>query len=110
MPAGPLRLIAPSGVTLAGKDIQNAGTEPKTQATIYTVAAPDVFSVDVTGTGSLHTPDANPVDDSDSPQVTEGQPRIYRHLSWLVALTFSILAVGLGFLFRSSPVRAPYGK
>jgi hypothetical protein len=110
MSAGPLRLIAPSGVTLAGKDIQSAGTEPKTQATIYTVSAPDLFSVDVTGTGSLHTPDANPVDDSDSPQVIEGQPQIYRHLSWLVALTFSILAVGLVFLFRSSPVRAPYGK
>jgi hypothetical protein len=112
MPAGPLRLIAPQGVTLAGKDIQSVGTEPKTQAGIYTVIAPETFSVDVTGTGSLHNDSAQAAqeDDSDSPQVTEGQPRIYAHLPWLIALAFCILGVGLVVLYRSSPVRSPYGK
>jgi 5-hydroxyisourate hydrolase-like protein (transthyretin family) len=112
MPAGPLRLIAPSGVMLAGKDIQSVGTEPKTQAGIYTVIAPVAFSVDVTGTGSLHNDNDQTAqgDDSDSPQVTEGQPRIYAHLLWLIALAFCILGVGLVVLYRSSPVRSPYGK
>ncbi len=45
MPAGPLRLVAPPGVTLAGNDIQRMGTEPKTQATIYNVIAAENFSV-----------------------------------------------------------------
>jgi hypothetical protein len=112
MPAGPLRLIAPSGVMLAGKDIQSVGTEPKTQAGIYTVIAPVAFSVDVTGTGSLHNDNDQTAqgDDSDSPQVTEGQPRIYAHLLWLIVLAFCILGVGLVVLYRSSPVRSPYGK
>ena len=102
MPAGPLRLIAPSGVTLAGSDVQSIGTEPKTQAGIYNVVASNAFSIDITGTGSLHTgEDAAGVDTSDSPQVTEGPPRIYQHMPWLIALAASILATGLVLLFRT---------
>ncbi len=111
MPAGPLRLVAPPGVTLAGKDIQQLGTEPKTQATIYNVVANDNFSVDITGTGSLRKGDDSTAgDNSDAPQVTEGRPRVYSHLGWMVALAFSVLGVGLIVLFRTSPVRSPYGK
>ena len=110
MPAGPLRLVAPPGVTLAGKDIQRVGTEPRTQATIYNVTAGENFTVDITGSGSLHSADDSNAQDSDAPQVTEGKPRIYTHLAWLVTLAFSILGVGLIILFRSSPVRSSYGK
>ena len=110
MPSGPLRLIAPSGVTLAGNDLQNVGTEPKTQATIYTVTAKDLFSFDITGTGSLHDNDAQNVDTSGQPQLTEAVPPIYRHLNWLLGLALGILALGFIVLFRNSPVRSPYGK
>jgi hypothetical protein len=109
MPAGPLRLVAPSGVALAGDDIQLVGTEPRTQATIYTVTAPDLFSFNVTGIGSLHPPETA-ADDTDSPQVTEGRPQIYAHLPWLVALAFGILGTGLLVLFRTSPVGSPYRR
>ncbi|MBV8708574.1 MAG: carboxypeptidase regulatory-like domain-containing protein [Acidobacteriaceae bacterium] len=109
MPAGPLRLVAPSGVTLAGDDIQLVGTEPKTQATIYTVTARDLFSVNVTGIGSLRPPETA-ADESDSPPVTEGKPQIYAHLPWLVALAFTILGTGLLILFRTSPVGSPYRR
>jgi 5-hydroxyisourate hydrolase-like protein (transthyretin family) len=106
MPQGPLRLIAPNGVTLAGSDIQSLGQEPKTQATIYNVIAKNDFSVAISGIGSLHGGnDATQVDTSDSPQVTEGKPPVYAHLSVLVALAFSILGVGLLLLFRTSPVK-----
>ena len=111
MPAGPLRLVVPPGVTLTGKDIETIGTEPKTQATIYNLIARGNFSVDVTGTGSLRTSgDETSAEDGDQPQVTEGKPQIYSHRGWLLALAFSILGIGLIVLFRSSPVRSPYGK
>jgi hypothetical protein len=110
MPAGPLRLIAPAGVTLSGKDLQSVGTEPKTQASIYTVIASGAFSADISGVGSLRPPEATEADQSDAPQVTEGQPQVYRHLGWLLGLALSILAAGLVFLYTTSPVRAPYGK
>jgi hypothetical protein len=110
MPAGPLRLIAPPGVTLSGKDIQSIGTEPKTQASIYNVVAPDQFSFDIAGTGSLHQQETGSDDDADRPQVTEGNPQIYAHMGWLLTFAFGILGVGLLILFRNSPVRSPYGK
>lgn len=110
MPAGPLRLIAPQGVTLTGKDIESVGTEPKTQASIYTLTASGAYSFDIAGIGSLRPPAADDTDTSDRPSITEGQPQIYRHLGWLAGVAFSILAAGLVYLYISSPVRSPYGK
>lgn len=108
--AGPLRLIAPSGVTLAGKDLQNVGTEPKTQATIYNVSSRGAFAAEITGVGSLRGPETTQADQNDSPPVTEGQPQIYQYLGWLLGLALAILGVGLVYLFVSSPVRAPYAN
>jgi hypothetical protein len=105
MPPAPLRLVAPSGVTVEGKDLQQLGTEPKTQATIYDVTARKFFDLNVSGTGTLHQPDTT-ADDSDSPKVTEGLPQIYAHLPWLVGLGLGILAVGLFSLYFASPVRS----
>lgn len=106
MPAGPLRLIAPSGVTLAGADIQQVGTEPTTQAAIYNVLSAGKFTVNITGTGALHnTAESNSADTSDSPQVTEGRPQIYNHLVLLVVLAFSILGIGLIMLFKSGAIK-----
>jgi hypothetical protein len=111
MPAGPLRLIAPSGVTLAGNDIQQVGTEPTTQANIYNVVSANKFTVNITGTGTLHnTGESGSGDSGDSPPVTEGRPQIYNHLTLLIVLSFSILGVGLIMLFRNSPVQTPHGK
>jgi hypothetical protein len=110
MPAGPLRLIAPAGVTIAGKDIQSVGTEPKTQATIYTVTAPDAFAVDIGGMGSLRGDQAETPDSSEEASIVEGRPKIYNHLGWLLGLAFGVLGLGLLVLYRTSPVRSPYGK
>ena len=105
-------MIAPSGVVVKGKDVEELGTEPKTQAAIYNVTAPDVFSVEVSGTGTLHNPSSDGAtgDQSDAPQITEGPPQVYSHLPWLVALAMAILGVGVISLFLASPVRSPYGK
>ncbi|MBV9266204.1 MAG: carboxypeptidase regulatory-like domain-containing protein [Acidobacteriaceae bacterium] len=106
MPAGPLRLVSPPGVTLSGKDIQQLGTEPNTQAAIYSVKANGPFTFDIAGIGSLRGTQAEPADASDSPQVTEGRPPLYAHMGWLLGLAFAILAVGLAVLFRTSPEEA----
>jgi Carboxypeptidase regulatory-like domain len=100
MAAGPLRLIAPSGVTLAGTDIQQVGTEPTTQASIYNVVSANHFTVNITGTGALHNTGESGSSSSDSPQVTESRPQIYNHLTLLIVLAFSILGVGLIMLFK----------
>jgi hypothetical protein len=111
MPPAPLRLVVPAGVILSGKDVQQIGVEPRTQASIYNVTAAAGFSVDVAGTGSLRGGEnSGSADEDESPRLTEGKPRIYAHLPWLVALAMSILAVGFFVLYRSSPVRSPYGK
>ncbi len=119
MLSGPLRLVAPSGVTLSGKDVQLLGTEPNTQATIYNVLRGGAYSFDIAGTGSLHGGGNDAAgsgggaaagDDNESPQITEGDPQIYTHMGWLVGLAFGVLAVGVVVLFRSSPVRSPSGR
>jgi hypothetical protein len=103
MSSGPLRLIAPAGVTLAGTDIQQVGREPTTQASIYNVLSAGTFNVNITGTGALQNPaESASADASDSPQVTEGRPQIYNHLRLLLVLAFSILGVGLIMLFRTT--------
>jgi hypothetical protein len=106
MPPAPLRLVAPSGVTVEGKDLQQLGTEPKTQATIYNVTARKFFDVNVTGTGTLHPPEGPAADENDSPKVTEGLPPVYSHLPWLITLGLGILGVGLFSLYFASPVRS----
>lgn len=110
MRTSPLRLVAPDGVSLSGSAIQRVGQEPNTRATIFNVVANGNFSVDITGTGALpgqqnESAAASPTspDDSDEPPVTEGAPKIYQHLPWLVALALGILTLGLITLFRSSP-------
>jgi hypothetical protein len=111
MQAGPLRLVVPPGVLLAGKDVDKVGTEPRTQASIYNVKPAGDFSVEVAGTGSLRGGEETAAaDDNESPPVTEGRPQIYKHLPWLIALALSVLALGFAVLFRSSPVRSPYQR
>ncbi|MGH9609138.1 MAG: carboxypeptidase-like regulatory domain-containing protein [Bryobacteraceae bacterium] len=101
MQAGPLRLVAPLGITLGGSDIQELGIEPTTQAGIYNIKGNGNFSVEITGTGSMRQ-DAN-ADNSDEPQYIPGKPPIYKHRSLLLGLALTILALGAVVLYRTSP-------
>ncbi len=106
----PLRLVAPPGVTLSGKDVELIGTEPKTQANIYNVLARDVFTAEITGIGSFHPDENAATPEGEGAQITEGRPPVYAHIPWLLALALGVLGVGLVYLFRTSPVRSPYGN
>src|SRR5580704_10817589 len=71
-------LVIPTGVTIKGDNIELAGQEPKTQASIYRIKGAE-YKVAVEGTGSL-TPAAEasgPEDDNGAPGIQEVKPRIY---------------------------------
>lgn len=101
MQTAPLRLVAPPGITLSSNDIHELGIEPTTQASIFNVNGNGNFLVNISGTGSLRQDDTS--DDSDAPKILAGNPPIYMHLGWLLALALTILAIGAVVLYRSSP-------
>jgi len=97
-------LVAPNGVTLKGDDIELAGQEPKTQASIYRIKNAS-FKVEVEGTGALQQPgasDSQSQDDSGQPTIEEVKPRIYDRLYWILGMSFGILALGSALLYRST--------
>lgn len=94
-------LVAPQGVTLKGDDIELAGQEPKTQASIYRVKNAN-FTVEVDGTGSLSQPSASSGDDNGAPNLQEVKPRIYDRLYWILGMAFAILGLGAVLLSRNS--------
>jgi hypothetical protein len=95
-------LVAPSGVTLKGDNIELAGQEPKTQASIYQIKGAS-YKVEVEGTGSLQQPGAASSDeDNGMPSIQEVKPKIYDRLYWILGMAFGILGLGSVLLYRSS--------
>ncbi len=95
-------LVVPNGVTVKGDDIELAGQEPKTQASIYRIKNAS-FKVEVDGTGSLSEASsaASSDDDSGQPTIQEVKPRIYDRLYWILGMAFAILGLGSAILYRS---------
>jgi hypothetical protein len=94
-------LVVPNGVTITGDNLDLAGQEPKTQASIYHIKGTS-FKVEVTGTGSLRQPEAAaPDDDSGAPTIEQVKPRIYEQLYLILGMTFTILALGSFLLYRA---------
>jgi len=98
-------LVVPNGVTAKGDDIELAGQEPKTQASIYKIKNAS-FKVEVEGTGSLQQPDASAAspgeDDSGQPTIEQVKPRIYDRLYWILGMSFAILGLGAVLLSRNA--------
>lgn len=94
-------LVVPNGVTISGENLELAGQEPKTQASIYRIKGTS-YKVEVTGTGSLRQPEAAaPDDDSGAPTIEQVKPRIYEQLYLILGMTFTILALGSFLLYRA---------
>jgi hypothetical protein len=95
-------LVAPNGVTLKGENIELAGQEPKTQASIYQIKGAS-YTVEVEGTGSLQQPGAASSDeDNGMPTIQEVKPRIYDRLYWILGMAFGILGLGSVLLYRNA--------
>jgi hypothetical protein len=94
-------LVVPSGVTAKSDDLELAGTEPKTQASIYRIKSAS-FKVEVDGTGALQPQSEGSGDDNGQPQVQEVKPRIYENMYWILGMAFAILGLGSVLLARNS--------
>jgi hypothetical protein len=97
-------LVIPTGVTIKGDDIELAGQEPKTQASIYRIKGSE-FKVAVEGIGSLQ-PAAGDAsggeDDNGAPTIQEVKPRIYDRLYLILGIAFATLAAGSVVLYRAN--------
>jgi hypothetical protein len=98
-------LVIPTGVTIKGDNIELAGQEPKTQASIYRIKGNE-FKIAVEGTGSLQ-PAAEAAggddDNNGAPGIQEVKPRIYDQMYLILGIAFATLAAGSVALYRSSP-------
>ena len=95
-------LVIPNGVTVKGDNIELAGQEPKTQASIYQIKGAS-YKVEVEGTGSLQPAAAGSSDeDNGMPTIQEVKPKIYDRLYWILGMAFAILGLGSLLLYRSS--------
>ena len=99
-PEAASNLVVPSGVTAKSDDLDLAGTEPKTQASIYRIKNAS-FKVEVQGTGLLPQAEGS-ADDNGQPQVQEVKPRIYESLYWILGMAFAILGLGSVLLARNA--------
>lgn len=94
-------LVVPQGVTAKGDDIELAGQEPTTQASIYKIKNAN-FTVQVEGTGALQDAAASSGEDSGAPNIEEVKPRIYDRLYWILGMAFAVLGLGTVVLYRTS--------
>jgi hypothetical protein len=103
---GSSNLVVPNGVTAKSDDLELAGTEPKTQASIYRIKNAS-FKVEVDGTGVLATggQSEGSGDDNGQPQVQEVKPRIYESMYWILGMAFTILGLGSVLLARNRATR-----
>jgi len=94
-------LVVPNGVTVKSDDLELAGTEPKTQASIYRIKKAS-FKVEVDGTGILQAQSEGSGDDNGQPTVQEVKPRIYESMYWILGMAFAILGLGSLLLARNA--------
>lgn len=100
-PEAASNLVVPNGVTAKSSDLEFAGTEPKTQASIYRIKNAD-FKVEVDGVGLISDQSQGSADDSGQPQVEEVKPRIYQNMYWILGIAFAILGLGSLLLARNA--------
>jgi hypothetical protein len=102
---GPVRFVAPTGVTLEGNMLSPMGAEPQTKATVYELKGTE-YALKISGTGSLRAASAEaPAPASGEEDPTGGidvvKPRMYTQnkLLWVLGLTFGMLAAGFVLLY-----------
>jgi hypothetical protein len=109
-------LIAPNGITMTGDGLNDLGTEPRTQAHIFGLAA-NSYKITLTGTEAA-PPAAAGADpsgggeqaDNSGPQIEQIMPRVYGQAKLILGLALGILGLGFALLYRSGPEARPAGE
>jgi hypothetical protein len=102
-------LIVPNGIELEAQGLNDLGSEPRTQAHIWGLAA-NTYKIALTGNLAPAASDAGPgdsgSDSSDSgPRIEAIMPRIYRTAPFILACALGVLGLGLALLYRASAER-----
>jgi hypothetical protein len=104
---GPVRFVAPTGVSLEGSSISAVGAEPQTKATVYELKGSE-YALKVTGTGSLRAaspaapePAAGAPEEDPTGGIDVVKPRIYTEnkFLWVLGITFGMLTAGFVLLY-----------
>lgn len=104
---GPVRIVAPKGVTLESTELTNLGPEPRTQATVWEVKGAQ-YAINISGTGALRDSssseraEASAGAEQETPGIDIIKPRIYQRVEIIIALTVAMLAVGFVMLYRTA--------
>jgi hypothetical protein len=97
-------LVVPNGVTLKGDNLNDLGTEPRSQAHIYGLTGGGLsgnsYSVQMTGAVAAAPSDA--AGDADgTPKIEQIMPRVFGQAKLIIALALGILALGFVLLYRA---------
>jgi hypothetical protein len=103
-PDVPTRLAAPAGVSLTGENVVVMGQEPKTQATVYQIAANGAFEFEIAGQGQLARA-ASPSEPASSSggggDIRIAPAPVAKELYWILGLTTAILGAGFLHLYTA---------
>jgi|HubBroStandDraft_1064217.scaffolds.fasta_scaffold11057_5 hypothetical protein len=105
----PTLLVVPNGVTLKGEGVESKGQEPRSKASVFSVASAD-YKVEIAGSMPAAPADADSGDNG--PALEEVSPRIFqRNMKLILALALGILALGFIVLYRAQPATpVPSGR
>lgn len=106
------KLVVPVGVELKGDGLESLGKEPRTQASLYRVIAPE-FGFTIEGSGTLQRAEAPAADENNGPQLAQVLPKLFAEVNpadgfwasflavkWLLLLIVAILALAFTLVYR----------
>jgi hypothetical protein len=110
---GPVRIVAPQGVTLSGPGVTELQRHQETQAMIYQLQG-TAIALTVQGTGSLRASagarGGEAEGEDNTPGIDQVKPRIYKRVELIVALALLMLAIGFVLLYRMEPNKGVASK
>jgi hypothetical protein len=104
-------LAVPRGVEVKAEGMEEAGKEPRTQATVFKITAKS-FKLEMTGTGELQ-PAAGAAGgeggEENGPSISQIDAKIYDRKYWVMGLTLGVLLLGFVLMYRAEPVKGKKG-